>query len=151
MGIFDSINPFKKKDEFGLPPLDSSAGLGTIDTGMHVEPQHNVSAGNFVTPSETQFSFQQPQMEQPQQEMPQDDSRMRMPLGESVRSARYNTATAEEHQPAEYHRDEYNPLKKELELISSKLDYLKASIEAVNQRLVNLEHLARQEMDKKKW
>lgn len=152
MSFFDFVNPFRKKDEFGLPPLEGNAGLGPLDTGMQAEPQHNVNPGDYGT--ESQFSFQQPSAGQAgyseprgfQHEQPQDDARMKMPLGESVRASRYTDEPADD-----YHRGDYNPLKKELELISSKLDYLKASIEAVNQRLVNLEHLARQEMERKKW
>jgi hypothetical protein len=40
------------------------------------------------------------------------------------------------------------PVSKDLELISAKLDALKASLDSVNQRLVNLERIARGEHEK---
>ncbi len=80
------------------------------------------------------------------------DHRMNMPLGENIRQAKISAMYGNEEShysdaPAQSH----NPLQKDLELISSKLDYLKASLDAINQRLVNLEHLAKQEIDSKKW
>ena len=69
---------------------------------------------------------------------------MSMPLGESIRQQKYGSEFSSPSQ-------QENPMKKDLDLISSKLDYLKASIEAINQRLVNLEHLVRQEQQNKRW
>src|SRR3989338_5954006 len=131
MGIFDSINPFRKKDELALPPLDSMGGNDTF----------NPSSQEYGGP---------PSMSQPE---PMDDPRMRMPLGENIRQGRMEAMYGSDdgYQPTSPGFHGPNPLQKELDLISSKLDYLKAGMEAINQRLANLEHMARQEQEKKKW
>ena len=68
---------------------------------------------------------------------------MSMSLGENIKRS--------PNSPHPQINNNHNPLKHDFELLSSKLDYLKASIEAVNQRLANLENLVRQEQEKRKW
>jgi hypothetical protein len=130
MSFFDNINPFKKKDEFGFAPLDNPP---VEQQPPNLDQGHNFDTGNFAAAAP-------PQME---------DHRMTMPLGESIRQQRTAAMYGETHEP--YHEPEVNPLKKDLELISAKLDYLRASLDAVNQRLVNLEHVTRQQMESRKW
>ncbi len=51
-----------------------------------------------------------------------------------------------------YHAQQGNISSKDIELISSKLDYLKAAIDNLSQRLENIENLAKQEQDQKyRW
>lgn len=139
MSILDtlgSINPFKKKDDFGFPPIDSGPG---IEMGHQNLDQPSFDPGQFsarAPPPETHDAL--------------DDHRMTMPLGESVRQQRVSAMYGNEGRDP-YQEVRENPLQKDLELISSKLDYLKASLDAINQRLVNLEHLAKQEMETKRW
>ena len=136
MGILDRLNIFGKKEDdlsFLDTPLDSPAqnpALDPNDPGFHDSPKNP--------------SFQ------PYNEQPQDDHRMRMPLGDSLRQQQNYGYNDQHAHPFNTNPNE-NPLKKELELISSKLDYLKASLEAVNQKLSNLEHHTRQEMEGKRW
>jgi len=44
-----------------------------------------------------------------------------------------------------------NISEKDIELISSKLDYLKAAIDNISQRLVNLENFAKEEQGRNKY
>jgi len=140
MGFFDSFNPFRKKDELGLPPLDGGQNLDMSHPNL--DQGHNFDSGNFSAAS-------------PNGQVPLDDHRMTMPLGENIRQSRVSAMYGGEGQGQEqspYHEGrDHNPLQKDLELISSKLDYLKASLDAINQRLVNLEHLAKQELENKRW
>ncbi len=144
MGFFDSVNPFKKKDDV-LPPLDDLAetpGQPNLDhSQLSQQPTHPNIAQQPIPEQQPNPSFE-PQ----QQEL--SDSRMKMPLGDSIRQQRVSAmhGSDETHNPIQH-----NPLQKELELISSKLDYLKASIDAANQRLAHLEHLTKEEIESKKW
>ncbi len=135
MGFFDGINPFKKKDDFSLPPIegynDSTPNFSHENTpnfgdGLNHDPVDGHSDATFTTP----------------------DPRMNMPLGENIRQQRMEAV----HGQGEFHEvQQHNPLQKDLELISSKLDYLKASLEAINQRLANLEHMSRNQENQKRW
>jgi hypothetical protein len=136
MSFFDSINPFRKKEEFNF---DSGPSGSNMDFAQpNLDEGHNFDSGQFAP--------------HPPQPMPQDDHRMTMPLGENIRQQRVQTMYGgNEHSEPRYPepaQTQHNPLQKELELISSKLDYLKASLDAINQRLVNLEHLSKEEMEK---
>ncbi len=135
MSFFDSINPFKKKDEFSFD--SGSSGNNTDFSHPNIDSGHNFDPGSFAA--------------NPPQPLPQDDHRMTMPLGENIRQKRvqaiYGGDEGTEPRYPEQLAVQHNPLQKELELISSKLDYLKASLDAVNQRLVNLEHLTKHEME----
>lgn len=149
MGFFDKINPFKKKDDLGLPPIDSSMGLGQSPMNPNAMNDTNFSQSqpsHLSNPPNLNDNSQN--WNQPVQE-PINDHRMNMPLGENLRQS-----TSDNMHDNSHHRETHvqsNPLQKDLELISSKLDYLKASLEAVNQRIANIEHLARQDQDKKRW
>jgi hypothetical protein len=148
MGFFDKFNPFKKPEEFGFSgepgPASGPAPGQNYGLGDHNFEPHNFEGGNFDAGGghphgEDIFTHS------PGSPHPQNDPRMTMPLGESIRQQNYGNPEYGQPQQQE------NPLKKDMDLISSKLDYLKASIEAINQRLVNLEHLVRTEQQNKRW
>ena len=135
------MNPFRKKEDIGFPLSDTNTGMNPADSHNFSMGQHDPSMGNpggdYANPGFQNFQHQP---------APLDDHRMSMPLGENIRQGRVNAM----HGGDEYQEEKFpNPIIKDLELISSKLDYLKASLEAINQRLVNLEHYARQEMESK--
>ncbi|MEM3373654.1 MAG: hypothetical protein QXE31_00385 [Candidatus Woesearchaeota archaeon] len=128
MSIFETLsnlNPFKKKDDLVFPPLEDKPNFETFN-------EQNFNQGLESTPN---FSNHQEQL----------DPRMRMPLGENIRQERMNSMY---HDNNEVYEHQNSSLQKDLELISAKLDYLKASLDAINQRLVNLEHMAKQETEK---
>jgi hypothetical protein len=137
MGFFDNLNPFKKKDEFSLSPLDNPALPPAQGYGHDEMPNFGDGLSHDPMDGHSQPTFAAP------------DPRMNMPLGESIRQQRMETMHGN---PDGYHEPPaHNPLQKDLELISSKLDYLKASLEAINQRIANLEHMARNQEGQKKW
>lgn len=139
MGILDTIrdlNPFKKKEEFAFAPLDENNF--NQDSSFN---EQNLNQGLDSTPNFSQNNFNGVQ-----QTFEQNDPRMRMPLGENLRQERFNLNEIN-HEPYEKN----NPLQKDLDLISAKLDYLKVSLESINQRLVNLEHIAKQELEKNNY
>jgi len=140
MGFFDNFKS-KKKDDFGFtpttgaglgePPIDSHSTLNTGESNVFTSPSSPTSQPN------TGLGQHQPL-----------DHRMSMPLGDSLNQP-HSGLNSEA--PTQFQPNNQNPIKQDFELLSSKLDYLKASIEAVNQRLANIEHLVRQEQEKKKW
>jgi hypothetical protein len=132
MSFFDKItemNPFKKKEDFSFAPLDEAHH----DPVPNLEHAPQFESGQFAHAQE-----------------PQHDPRMQMPFGETLRQPKVAAMYGHE-EPPFHAQKEHNPLQKDLELISSKLDYLKASLESINQRLVNLEHMNRQQIENKKW
>lgn len=137
MGFFDNFKS-KKKDDFDFNS-GTEAGLGEPPIDSHSTIDSMGDSNVFTSPADPNYG--QPAALDP---------RMTMPLGESL-SSRQNPIQQSFPQNNNNNNNNQNPLKQDFELISSKLDYLKASIEAVNQRLANLEHLVRQEQDKKKW
>jgi hypothetical protein len=143
-----NLNPFRKKEDFGFPPLNEGNNNDfsphnfeqgpNLDMGQpNLEQGPNFNPGNFSA-------------NPPNGQMPLDDHRMTMPLGDTIRQTKISAMYGNEDTPVREVRD-HNPLQKDLELISSKLDYLKASLDAINQRLVNLEHMTKQEMENKRW
>jgi len=152
------LNPLKKKDDLGLPiddsgyenpfnkPLGGNDPLANPLSGHHEplgpsgeqnmhNPDHGMNHDNFG------------------HDLPQDDPRMGMPLGDSLRKPQENNSYEihDEGFQTKHDRNKHNPLEKDLELISSKLDYLKASLEAVNQRLANLEQMTKHDIEQRKW
>jgi len=162
MGFFDSINPFKKKADSGLPPLDQNSGLADPPINDNLNPNMGDGLGNNIPGghptmaplgSSDPLSHPPSGMSSPSEPQPLDDHRMKMPLGESVRQSGLDSMNNVHNPPPTPHPQAHdpNPLQKDMEILSSKLDYLKASLESINQRLANLEHLARKEQDKPKW
>lgn len=137
MGFLDKLPFFKKKDDFGDLNLgDKTPGLGpdfgAPDLSMNSQdPFVSKDAPSSpdplgLTPPSAQPSFQQqpPQFQQPAQ--PQ----------------------FQQQQPAQ---QQFSATDKDLEIISSKLDALRAGIESINQRLANIEQMARGEQEKRKY
>ncbi|MEM2138723.1 MAG: hypothetical protein QXM96_01060, partial [Candidatus Woesearchaeota archaeon] len=107
-----------------------------FNQGLESTPQFNNNIPN------SGFS---PMSSQQQSQQQSFDNRMRMPLGENIRQEKMHSYD----EPQIIQKE--NPLEKDLELISAKLDYLKASLESINQRLANLEHMARQESERNSY
>ena len=129
MGFFSKLNPFKKKDDFGDlgKDLDFGKDLGmdlsqgpSPDLGTGLEPMPSGQPPTQRYPSFQQSSFQ-PSYPQPSFQ----------PAAPS-----YNSAPSDNYIAS-----------KNLEVISSKLDALKASIDSLNQRVANIEAIARGEQE----
>ena len=127
MGFMDRIAFWKKKDEFGDIGLgdkgpDLGAGSAASDLGLGPSPGGMESPAdlNLGLPSQPQQpSPQQPSFQQPQ---PSFQPQFQQP-------PQQQGFTAE----------------KDLEIISSKLDALRAALDSINQRLANLEAIAKGE------
>ena len=127
MGFFSKLNPFKKKDDFD--GLGKDLDLGK-DFGLDQGPSPDLGAGLDMPQTQQPFqkypSFQgqqnfSPQMQQPSYQPP------------------YPGAASDPYIAS-----------KNLEVISSKLDALKASLDALNQRVANIESIARGEQEDKR-
>ncbi len=134
MGILDKLMFWKKKDEFsdiGLGDKPSSKvdlGLG-LEYGTNNEPPQSLG----LEPPAMQQPY--PQMQPPSQQMPPSFG---------------NTPNL--NQPQMQSQD--YAMSKNLEVVSSKLDALRAALDSINQRLANLEAIARGEEDnryKRRW
>ena len=123
MGFLDKLTFWKKKDEFGDIGLgDRGPGLGpdpaAPDLGMGPSP------GGTESPDLNLGLPQQPPMQQPSFQQPQPSLQPQF-----QQPSQQQGFTAE----------------KDFEIISSKLDALRAALDSINQRLANLEAIARGE------
>lgn len=130
MGFFGKLFGKKEKDFDFTPPKDSDLGLGP-DLGDN-------TAGLGGTPdlgTTPDVKAQQP-----------------LPTLEPVPEQSFQQPPPAP-QPNLQPQDPTYVISKNLEVISSKLDALQATIESLNQRLINLENIARgeQERSKYKW
>ncbi|MBI2522988.1 hypothetical protein HYW19_01225 [Candidatus Woesearchaeota archaeon] len=132
MGILDKVMFWKKKDEFADAGLGEKGNLAFGDDFGHVGfPGQNAAPGTDLGSDVGGRGYGSYGQQYPQ---PQGFSQQRsFPQQPSFS------------QP--YPQPGYNPQQemesKNLEIISSKLDALRASIESLNQRLANLEAIAR--------
>ena len=132
MSFLDKVMFWKKKDDFSSVGLgDSAKGMGTeFNTGeMGGMPSGGMPSdfgGNYGLPPEHQPAMQDPlqsaNINVPQYAQPQ------------VQQQGYN----------DYRHD---TISKDLEIISTKLDALRAAIESINQRLSNIESMAASKND----
>ena len=128
MGILGKLAFWKKKDEFG--DISKDLGLGK-DSGLG-EMSPDLGLGLETTRPDMYPSYQQPSQPQPpiQQSFPPFQQQ---PYGAS---SMYN--------------DQNYVTSKNIEVISSKLDALRATLDSVNQRLANIEAIARGEQEDKR-
>ena len=131
MGFLDKLMFWKKKDEFeniGLGEKGTPAGLD-LGLGPDLGAGTDLGQGLSMQPPGSQPSI--PSIQQPHQQP---------------------SFSAPNMQPQAQNQD--YTTNKNLEVISSKLDALRASLDSINQRLVNLEGIARgeeQQRYRKKW
>jgi hypothetical protein len=114
MGIFDKLMFWKKQDDLDLGNINSQAGM-PADMGQIPSDPFSTEMGI----PQQQFGQYRQQMAQPQYSPQQPFSRMDY---------------AGQQQPSYGNKD--------LEVVSAKLDALKAYMDSINQRLANLERIA---------
>lgn len=145
MGLFGKLAFWKKEDDFSDLGLGKPADLTQADFGPNMSFERGLEQGDETGLGNTGRSFRntgqqpfdagmQPDFDSstgvdnyPSQQQSTSQSRMQQP------PAPYNTHTPTPH--------EYM-LSKDIEVISSKLDALRASLDSINQRLANLERMA---------
>ncbi len=122
MAFFSKLAFWKKKDD--LDELSKDIGLGK-DLGLDLGPSPDLGMGiePVQQPYQKYPSFQQSGFQQQPSYQPQPSFQ----------------------QPS-YQNDSYIA-SKNLEVISSKLDALRATMESINQRLANIEAIARGEQE----
>ena len=122
MGILDKIMFWKKKDEF------ENIGLGDKENLAFGEDFGLQGQGVGQQPSP---GFGQPQP----------------PAPGTLPQAQYPTP---QYQAPRFETPQQDINSKNLEIISSKIDALRASLESINQRLANIETMARGEEEQKR-
>ncbi|MCF7860924.1 hypothetical protein K9M79_01670 [Candidatus Woesearchaeota archaeon] len=140
MSIFDKIQFWKKDDD----PFSSG-----LDTGLENNPVESFNSG--ISSSSHRSMGNQPDLGLPEmgQGLPDMDSHE---SGERF-DAPFNPATVrnvpnqQSTQTSSLQGDQL--ISKEIEILSTKIDVLRAGIENINQRLVVIEDLIKN--DKKKW
>jgi len=132
MGILDKVMFWKKKDEFADVGLGKDNLAFGDDFGQGLGAGQNIASSTGLGPDiggRGLGSYGQ-QYQQPQGFSPQPPGFSQSPSF-----------------PMSYPQPSFNPQQevesKNFEIISSKLDALRASIESLNQRLANLEAIAR--------
>src|SRR3989344_2935471 len=126
MSFFSKLNPFKKKDDFGDLGKDLDLGKD-FDLGQGPSPDLGVC-------------LDMPQTQQPFQKYPSFQGQ------QNFQPAYQPPSFQPQAQQNSFAGDPYIA-SKNLEVISSKLDALKASIDAINQRVANIESIARGEQE----
>lgn len=123
MGFFDKLAFWKKKDE--LEDIGKDLGIDK-ELGLDIGAGPSPDLGMGLEPAAPQQPYQKyPSFQQPQQS--------------------FQSAPAFQ-QPSYSTNDNYIA-SKNLEVISSKLDALRATLESINQRLANIEAIARGEQE----
>lgn len=126
MGILDKVMFWKKHDDFSDLGLDKGFGKDNLAFGDDFGAGQQQGYGQ-------QSPYPQPFPQQPQFTPPSFSQ-------QSFQQPSFQ-------QPSYQSYGQQDMAAKNLEIISSKLDALRASIESLNQRLANLEALARGEED----
>lgn len=143
MGFFDKLMFWKTKDEFA----DIGAtGLGRTDAlafGDDFAAQQNPS---FNMPNFEDNEFAQSGNASGQPAYEQQYPNPRFSSQDSGQSRRFNATPSQFQQPPlRFESAQQNSSSKDFEILSSKLDTLRVSLENINQRLANLEAIARGE------
>ncbi len=134
MGFLDKLMFWKKKDEFENIGLGEKGTAPGMDLGLGPETGTDLGQGLSMQPPGAPPSV--PSMQQPTfQQPPQQPSFSAPSQQPQMQSQDYAT-------------------NKNLEVISSKLDALRAALDSINQRLANLEAIAKgeeQQRYKRRW
>lgn len=141
MGLLDKIPFFKKKDDF------SDMGLGDkpdgFTSGYNSQDMPNFDNSNYG--QQDNMGLPQQQQQQPQGFSPQQQNFQApsAPEAPSFQSPGNIPSFSQQSSEQGYPHHANTVVDKELEIISSKLDALRATLESMNQRIANLEAIAR--------
>lgn len=147
MGIFDKLKFWKKNDEFGDIGKglglqgDNFAGLGSTDLGLGRDTLGLQTEGMDNAWTQPQTA---PQQHRGYQQYPQQSAQQFQQPPQQFHPSQYDKPVIV--QDEGFGTKAYS-MEKNMEVISAKLDALKAGIDAMNQRLATLEHEIRQ----KRW
>ncbi len=129
--MFDKLMFWKKKDDLALPPVDKIMGNNS-SPGLPEDP-------NFGTSSAHGFESNNmlPDLNSGNDPM-QQSSFGSSPISQFTSHDVAAPPSFQEHAP-QLQDSRNDLLQKDMEIISAKLDYLKATLEHINQRLANIE------------
>ncbi|MBS3101985.1 hypothetical protein J4458_00895 [Candidatus Woesearchaeota archaeon] len=143
MGLFGKLMFWRKKDEFEGIGLGEKGFKPNMDFGLGPDLGAGADFGQGFGQGLQQPGLQQPSYPTPPSFQQQPSFQQMQP---PFPPPSYSQPAMQS--PREYATD------KNLEVISSKLDALRAALESINQRLANLEAIARGEEDqryKRRW
>ena len=137
MGLLGKLMFWKKGDEFIDSELGNKSAPAGMDLGLGPEigPGASIDQGYGMQPSPGL-----PSSQQPMQPLPFNPPNFSQPPAQPQMQPQAP--------PQDY------AMSKNIEVVSSKLDALRASLDSINQRLANLEAIARGEEDnryKRRW
>jgi hypothetical protein len=142
MGIFDKILPWKKKDELGMENLN----LG-LNQNMNLGLGQNMNLGIQGMPNT-------PMMDQIQSQQPMGFQQQPYPSYPAQQQMGYpqETPQMESFQRNQNYERNY-AAGKDIEVVSAKLDAIKAALETLNQRLASIERYIQtdQELKRRSW
>ncbi|NQV09145.1 hypothetical protein HQ529_04805 [Candidatus Woesearchaeota archaeon] len=138
MGLFGKLNFWKKEDDF------SDLGL---DKGMDSFGGDAPSADPLADPSAGGFGDTGPA---PQTTAPSGIGADQTDFSLDTPDKSFQTAPQPQSPAPQSDVDSYR-ISKEIEVISSKLDALRASMESINQRLANIERMAETPDKRRHW
>jgi hypothetical protein len=161
MGFFDFVKTGKRdKFEVKKPLSDPIAGLPPLDP-ISTVPSMSSSQGNFQGSFGQDFSQNLGVPNTPSIEVPisEKENKFRMPEFEEQQESRGSGQNSSSYSGNKYNSNQYSqaqssnnsPIEKDIQIISSKLDYLKAMLENMNHRLEALERIARGDEEEVKW
>lgn len=160
MGFFDFVKTGKRdKFEVKKPLSDTLAGLPPLDP-LPNTPSMSSTQGNFQSSFNQDFSQNTGIPSTPSIEVPLSDNenKFRMPEFEqqqdprgSGQSSSYSANKYSSNQYSQAQSSGSSPIEKDIQIISSKLDYLKAMLENMNHRLEALERIAKGDDEEVKW
>lgn len=134
MGIFSKLAFWKRKDDFA-------------DLGMGKEPADLNLGADLGLPDmqQPQPTYRQPWQQPPPLQQPMQSYQSYQPTSPPGFQAQSSFSAPQFSTPQQ------DITSKNIELISSKLDALKAYLDNISQRLANLERIASGEEERKRW
>jgi len=157
MGVMDNLMFWKKKDDFSSldPGLSSPPDFNSNNLGM---PQQQGMPNNLGMPDQNMALPSMDQGVQPQnQGIPNDfnnppqsfNELNSRPMHETAPQGFQSTPVMPPQQSNQQSNDN-EMLRRDIELLSYKLDTIKAALDMINQRVSNIERLAMNEVQHKK-
>ncbi len=169
MGFFDKLNPFHKKEKSpdfdmgaaGKDPFGPSSGADfgsqnfpdAWNSGTGMDQGMGGLGGGAAQPSygaaQPQFGQQQPYNQPSSYQQPSQPSFSQPPPSSFGSAPSYSQSYPSQPSPS-YGNDADYMHSKNLEVVSSKLDALRAAIDSINARLQNIERIAGQEEENRR-
>lgn len=144
MGFFGKLAFWKKEDEFSDLGLGKPADLTQADFGPNINFERGFEPRDETGLGSTGRSYQN--LQQPSFDAGQNDFDSSPGTNAYPAAPSFSQSRPQQQAPSSYNARTPTPheymLSKDIEVISSKLDALRAALDSINQRLANLERIA---------